>query len=93
LALTIEKWEKDDEQTKRRTRPASPGGTEIRLARDKKRGLLLVYPLDAEYAGFAAGTSPVMGLAISFPKSKNAKEVTYTVNNVFTTQGGDDDSF
>jgi hypothetical protein len=34
----------------------------------------------------------VMGLAFSFPKSETASEVTYTVNNVFTNKGGDDES-
>jgi hypothetical protein len=37
-------------------------------------------------------TKPLVGIAISFSKSDTAKEVTYTVNNVFTSRGGDDDS-
>lgn len=54
--------------------------------------MLLIYPLDPKQANLAEGTPPVIGVAISFPKSDTATEVTYTVNNVFTSKGGDDDS-
>ena len=92
ITLTVENWHKDKRPSKSKEAPTTPGATEIRHARPKTRGLLLIYPLDPQAAGLPNGAPPVMGVAISFPKSDTAKEVTYTVNNVFTTRGGDDDS-
>ena len=60
-----------------------PSGPAIRETRDKKRGLLLIYPLSSK----AAGTElPPIGLALSFPGSKTAKPIQYTVNNVYWKQ-------
>jgi hypothetical protein len=60
-----------------------PSGPAIRETRDKKRGLLLIYPLSPK----AAGTElPPIGLALSFPGSKTAKPIQYTVNNVYWKQ-------
>jgi hypothetical protein len=75
------------------TQPNTPGRSEARQVRPKTDGLLLLYPLDPKRAGLADSVRPVVGMAISFPKSDTAREITYTVNNVFTRRGGDDDSF
>ena len=86
--LTQERWIKEARQGS----PELPGGKEIRVTRDKSKGLLLLYPLSPDKAAFPPNTRPIIGVAISFPKGEKVEEVTYTVNNVFTTKGGDDDS-
>jgi hypothetical protein len=92
LRLTIERYKTDAPDRLREKSPDRPGGKEIRQVRDKSRGLLLLYPLKPLPKIFPPGTKPIIGMAISFPKSETAREITYTVNNVFTQQGGDDDS-
>jgi hypothetical protein len=92
LKLSVEKWRNDRRPSKSAQPPTSPGGKSIRESRPKSRGLLLIYPL-APPSPLPDDTPPIMGMAISFPKSDTAVEVTYTVNNVFTNRGGDDDSF
>jgi hypothetical protein len=92
LKQSVENWQNDKRPSKAKDAPTSPGGKEIRQARPKNRGMLLIYPLDPQHANLPEVTPPVIGLAISFPKSDTAVEVTYTVNNVFTSRGGDDDS-
>lgn len=91
LEATISNWEKSTNPRKAETKPSRPGGMEARQFRDKRKGLLLLYPLDPIHGGLPKGTLPVFGLAISFPQSDTATEVTYTVNNVFTSRGGDDE--
>jgi len=92
LALTVRDWEQDKNPKKRETPPEVPGGRQIRQIRPKTNGLILIYPLDPKEAGITETSPPIMGIAISFPKSDTAREITYTVNNVFTRRGGDDDS-
>jgi hypothetical protein len=92
LRLTLERWQTDPTGSRGEEAPNRPGGREIRQVRPKSRGLLLLYPINPLSNAFAPGTKPIVGMAISFPKSDTAREVTYTVNNVFTRQGGDDDS-
>jgi hypothetical protein len=92
ITLAVEKWQNDKRPSKSKEAPTTPGGKEIRQARPKTRGMLLIYPLDPQHVGLPEGTPPVIGIAISFPRSDTATEVTYTVNNVFTSRGGDDDS-
>ncbi len=50
----------------------------------------MLYPLDGERVGLEEST-PVMGMAISFPASDTAREISYTANNVFTNAGDLDD--
>ncbi|HOW86231.1 MAG TPA: Z1 domain-containing protein [Candidatus Aminicenantes bacterium] len=88
IRLTQERWKAEH----RMGEPERAGGREIRKVRDKNNGLLLLYPIGPP-SFYPAGTKPIIGMAISFPKSDTAKEVIYTVNNVFTQQGGDDESF
>ncbi len=52
--------------------------------------MLLIYPLDATEAGLAI-SPPIVGIALSFPQSDTAREITYTVNNVFSQVGDYDD--
>ncbi|MDB6124559.1 MAG: hypothetical protein JWQ71_3552 [Pedosphaera sp.] len=94
LKLAIENWQNDKRPSKPKDPPTSPKGKAIRQSRPKNKGMLMIYPLDPQPAGMPATTPPIpiIGVAISFPKSDTAVEVTYTVNNVYTTRGGDDDS-
>ena len=93
VSMASEKWLNDKRPTKPKDPPTKAGGKEIRASRAKSRGLLLIYPIDPKHAGLPNDTPPVIGIAISFPKSDTAAEVSYTVNNVFTSRGGDYDSF
>lgn len=99
--LAVENWQNDTRPAKAKEAPTTPGGKEIRQSRSKRRGMLLIYPLDPlplikpsgpDLTPLPESAPPAIGIAISFPKSDTATEVTYTVNNVFTSRGGDDDS-
>ena len=90
--LTIARWEENKDAEKSEKPPETAAGTDIRKVRRKTNGLLLIYPLDSRHARINNASKPVIGIAISFPKSETALEITYTVNNVFTRRGGDDDS-
>ena len=92
LDRTLEIWKADTRSSKPKNAPTTPGGKQIRLIRHKSKGMLLIYPIDPKQAGFPEGTPPVIGVAISFPGSDTAKEVTYTVNNQIIRGGGDDES-
>ncbi|TGD81696.1 Z1 domain-containing protein [Hymenobacter wooponensis] len=64
-------------------RPAAtiPSGEFVRGKRPASEALLLLYPLDPEPAGYdRAEGVPVMGYAISFPRLKKDKKVTYMGN-------------
>jgi hypothetical protein len=100
LDMTVSDWELD---TKGRNKPDRPGGVQIRHARDPKKGLLILYPIDSKSDGGvrtsqkveeeASGT-PIIGFAISFPhvSGVEASKVNYTVNNVYWEhEFGDDD--
>lgn len=92
LRLTQERWANNTARQRTGTIPERPGGREIRQVRDNKCGLLLLYPVRPPAELFPADTPPLVGIALSFPRSDTAREITYTVNNVFTRQGGDDES-
>lgn len=68
----------------------TPSGPAVRKARDKHRGLLLIYPLDYEVRDrpelSAPPDLPPIGLVLSFPNSDTAKTIDYTVNNVYWDQ-------
>jgi hypothetical protein len=53
-----------------------------RAERSPDRGLLLIYPLDPEDAGWTVAP-PILGFAISFPGSANTSSVEYRVNNTY----------
>ena len=95
IAITVQDWENDKRPTKAEIAPTSPSGKATRESREKSRGMLLIYPLDASSVLLPDGkppATPIIGIAVSFPKSDTAVEISYTVNNVFTSRGGDDDS-
>ena len=94
VSPTDESWDLTDSQfeyaleitdEKRSTRP---GGEEIRVARDKSKALLIIYPLESQ-----EWTEPdeetdacYIGFAISFPGNKSDKPVKYRVNQVYQGQ-------
>jgi hypothetical protein len=92
LAGTIEEWSNTPEDRRRKKeKPTNASGKWIREVRSEKRGLLMLYPLDPLPVDSTGTFKPIIGMAISFPSSENAQEITYTVNNVFTANGDDDD--
>ena len=79
-------WRESTRKNKSEEPPTELAGRAIRIVRQKTRGLLIIYPLDGTKAGLASDP-PVMGIALSFPKSNTAREIEYRVNNVFTELG------
>jgi hypothetical protein len=65
--------------------PDMPSGPYIRGERPPINGLLLIYLLDPAPKGVDIGV-PVTGLAFSFPGSRTASRVIYTVNNKYWEQ-------
>ena len=57
------------------------------FVRTKQKGLLILYPLLNMESSPSKSAEPIMGFAISFPRSDTAKEISYTVNNVFDKYG------
>jgi hypothetical protein len=92
MELTIKNWKVSNDPKKANREPKRPGGPEIREVRAKSNGLMLLYPLDPAMAGMPKGSPVIVGMAVSFPSSATAREITYIVDNVFMRQGGDDDS-
>ncbi|CUS34532.1 Z1 domain-containing protein [Candidatus Nitrospira nitrificans] len=92
--LTVDNWKDDPDRKPEDPPPKDPGRREARQFRPKTNGLLLLYPLNpSQYVGLPHPTKPIIGLAISFPTSDKADPISYTVNNIYTLRGGDDESF
>lgn len=72
-------------------RSTRPGGEEIRVARDKSKALLILYPLtNQEWTAPLESTEACyMGFAISFPGNKSDKPIKYRVNQVYQRQMDD----
>jgi hypothetical protein len=87
LKVSIEHWKKSTRKNKSPSPPEAPGGTAVRKCREKTKALLMLYPLLNENSNQHKSAMPIMGFAISFPKSDTAKEISYTVNNVFDKFG------
>ena len=85
LRWTIDSWHVDPGRSRRREEPNMPSGPSIRERRNPQNGLLLLYPL-SPHGDHVDGDIPVIGFGISFPRSPNARTVTYTVNNVYSGQ-------
>lgn len=69
--------------------PGFPSGVFVRPRRDPKRGLLMLYPLTYRHEKgdmLVDEPIPIVGFGVSFPGSKNARPVTYVVNNVYWEQ-------
>jgi hypothetical protein len=91
LEKTREAWHKNPGRSKRTEPPTDPAGVVIRHdIRPSRRGLLLLYPLDPAFPDPPVpGEQPIIGFAISFPKSSSpagASAIEYTVNNVYWEQ-------
>jgi hypothetical protein len=86
LEETTRYWEASIRKNKSTDPPTEPSARGVRAARPKERGLLLIYPLDGAAASLAS-TPPIIGIAISFPRSDTARDIEYTVNNVFAETG------
>lgn len=63
--------------------PSRPVGAVIRDMRKTSHGLLLLYPLDAADAEFAAEPKSIVTCALSFPTSATAVPIEYQVNEVY----------
>lgn len=87
LAKTQKDWQADAGRSRRTTLPVTPSGPAIRSVRGRhpEHGLLLLYPLSPKPAAIG-GSTPIIGFGVSFPESRNARPVKYTVNNIFWEQ-------
>jgi hypothetical protein len=93
LNKTIEKWKNDKRPSKSKEPPTIPGGMQIRHSRPKTRGMLLIYPLDPMQVDLPKDSpEAVIGIGLSFPKSDKAADISYTVNNVFSSMGRIDEN-
>lgn len=96
LDLTIREYTDDPQRSRRKAAPTEPSGPSIRSVRGfgdpgrgvtphPERGLLLLYPLSPKY-GEIDYDGTVVGFGLSFPGSRRAQTVTYSVNNVYWNQ-------
>jgi hypothetical protein len=95
LSETRRAWRADPARLQERQEPNEPSGPAVRLIRGfgaegvkahPDRGLLMIYLLDAETAGFPLDTVPVAAFGISFPGSNSGRKVEYKVNNILWEQ-------
>jgi hypothetical protein len=85
LDRTQKAWRVDPGRSKRTEPPEMPSGPMIRETRSPERGLLLLYPLNSDTAKLM-DVPPIMGFAISFPKSPHAATIEYVVTNTYWNQ-------
>ena len=88
LADTLRRFDAGTLVTKDDKPPNSPDGISARAARDPDRGLLILYAIDpiADDADRDAGLDPelpLFGFAVSFPRTRGDRSISYRVNNVF----------
>lgn len=88
LLETQTRWKEHRDRSKSKEMPDLPSGLIIRGIRPAKRGLLLLYVLRHESAATPDPHSPIVGFAISFPKSSRGEEsaIEYVVNNIYWQQ-------
>ena len=79
LNESIELWDLEDPESRPASPPSHPNGRIARKYRNKRNGFLMLYPLKFEDSAI-----PVLGYAISFPRSDNDDTVEYIVNSVFS---------
>ena len=89
LDLTIEDYKKSPGT--RKSEPRVPAGRFLRQIRDERKGLLIIYPIQAteENSEEKNASTPITGCVLSFPSVRNASsvsQVTYIVGNVWETQ-------
>jgi len=63
--------------------PEQPAGPVIREMRSPQNGLLLLYPIKSPNEGDG---KPIVGFAVSFPKSGTQTAIEYKVNNIYWDQ-------
>ncbi len=80
LARTVSYWKANPGRVK--NEPDKPAGPVIREMRSPQNGLLLIYPIKPP----VGDTTPVMGFAVSFPKSGTQTAIEYKVNNIYWDQ-------
>jgi hypothetical protein len=78
-------WKKDPGRSTRKEPPEIPSGPMIRQTRSAENGLLLLYPLDPRSSRLMEPT-PIIGVAVSFPKSPHAATIEYVVTNTYWSQ-------
>lgn len=78
-------WSVNPGRSRRTEPPDMPSGPMIRRQRDAQRGLLLVYPLDPD-AIERPDSPPIMGIAVSFPRSPSAATIEYIVTRTYWDQ-------
>jgi hypothetical protein len=89
LVATIAAWEANGRQYngKAVSEPTRPSGIVLRRRRPVTRGLLMIYPLEppaAQYRVYGTLTDgPMLGFAVSFPRSPDAPAMDYVVNRQF----------
>ena len=79
LDQTLRHHRYDSAGSRHRSDPTRPSGPYIRLARDFRNGLLLVYPLQEQ----DAEGLPFVGFAASFPAADTDTPIEYVVNTVY----------
>jgi len=80
LARTVSYWRSNPGRIK--NEPTQPAGPVIREMRSPQNGLLLIYPIKPPNDGGI----PLMGFAVSFPKSDTQTAIEYKVNNIYWDQ-------
>jgi hypothetical protein len=85
LDLTQEAWRIDPGRSTRKEPPEIPSGPMIRQTRSPEKGLLLLYPLDPINADLG-DSPPIIGFAVSFPKSPHTATIEYVVTNTYWDQ-------
>jgi hypothetical protein len=90
LSDTIASWE-NAKEPKKKDSPTTASGPALRAIRSKSNGLLILYPLDPVTADIKNQDKAIIGMAMSFPKSDTAREISYIVDNTFVRRGGDDE--
>jgi hypothetical protein len=78
LARTVSYWKANPGRVQ--NEPDRPAGPVIREMRSPQNGLLLIYPIKDD------DKTPLMGFAVSFPKSGTQTDIEYKVNNVYWDQ-------
>ena len=88
LAETQRVWRENPGKYKSKDLPDTPSGMAVRKTRSCKRGLLLLYVLQPDERTSPLPQVPIVGFAISFPKSNRGEEagIAYVVNNVYWQQ-------
>lgn len=80
LARTVSYWKANPGRVK--NEPDKPAGPVIREMRPPQNGLLLIYPIKPP----VEDGIPLMGFAVSFPKSGTQTDIEYKVNNIYWDQ-------